>query len=191
MRVWIIAGVLAAAAAAAVPASAATLPERLAPCLACHGESGQSANKEVPSLGAQPKDFVLIQLFMFREKLRKVELMNEMVKGFSDDDLRAFSEAIAKLPAPKPAADPADPARIERAKALAAQHRCNVCHKQDFSGQDQVPHLADQREDYLLKALRDYKSNARAGYDATMAEVIQPITDENIVDLAHYLARVK
>jgi len=171
-----------------IPASAAPLEERLAPCLACHGEHGQSENKEVPSLGAQPKDFVLIQLFMFRQKMRKVELMNDMTKDLSDDDLRAFSEKIAALPAPKPPAEPGDAARSERAKALVAQHRCAFCHKPDFSGQDQVPHLAAQREDYLLKALRDYKSNARAGYDATMAEVVQPLSDENFVDLANYLA---
>ena len=37
---------------AALPAAAATLEERLAPCLSCHGEKGQSANQDVPSLGA-------------------------------------------------------------------------------------------------------------------------------------------
>ena len=40
-----------------------------------------------------------------------------------------------------------------------------------------MPRLAAQREDYLPKALRDYKSAKRPGYDATMDEVIRPITD--------------
>ena len=48
-----------------------SLEERIAPCLACHGEKGQSANPEVPSLGAQTAPYVLIQLFLFREKLRR------------------------------------------------------------------------------------------------------------------------
>jgi cytochrome c553 len=42
-----------------------------------------------------------------------------------------------------------------------------------------------------LKALRDYKSGQRPGYDATMDEVIRPVTEQDIVDLAHYLARLK
>ena len=46
-----------------------------------------------------------------------------------------------------------------------------------------MPRLAAQREDYLLKALRDYKAGQRPGYDATMDEVIRPITDADIVDL--------
>ena len=176
---------------AAFPVAAATLEEKLAPCLACHGENGQSANAEVPSLGAQPKDFVLVQLYMFREKMRKVELMNETTKGLTDDELRAMSETIAKLPAPPPAPDAVDPARMERAKMLVNQHRCNFCHAATLAGQDQVPRLAGQREDYLLKALREYKSGARPGYEPTMASVVYPMTDEDFVELAYYLARVK
>jgi cytochrome c553 len=60
-----------------------------------------------------------------------------------------------------------------------------------FAGQDNVPNIADQREAYLVKALRGYKDNSRHGYDATMADVIAPITDEQILDLAYYIARVK
>jgi len=175
---------------AALPVAAATPEEKLAPCLACHGEKGQSANPDVPSLGAQPKDYLLVQIYVFREKMRKVELMNEVTKGLTDDDLRAMSEALAKLPAPMPSTEGADPARMEHAKALVTQHHCNFCHA-NLAGQDQIPRLAAQREDYLLKALREYKSGARPGYEPAMANVVQPMKDEDFVELAYYLARVK
>ena len=175
----------------AAPALAQSVTERLPVCLACHGEKGQSATPDVPSLGAQPKDYVLVQLYMFREKLRKVELMNEMAKGLSDDDLRVMSEAIAKLPAPVPPPDAGDPARIERAEGIVAQNRCNFCHTANFAGQDQVPRIAGQREDYLVKTLREYKSNARHGYDPAMASVVAPLQDQDFADLAYYLARAK
>jgi cytochrome c553 len=64
---------------AALPVSAATVDERLAPCLACHGEKGQSTVPDVPSLGAQPVFYLTIQLFMFREGMRVVEPMNAMM----------------------------------------------------------------------------------------------------------------
>jgi cytochrome c553 len=80
---------------------------------------------------------------------------------------------------------------MERARTLVAQNHCNVCHTPSFAGQDNVPHIADQREDYLIKALRGYKDNSRRGYDSAMADVIQPITDEQILDLAYYIARVR
>jgi cytochrome c553 len=172
-------------------AAAQTVQSRLPVCLACHGQNGQSENPGVPSLGAQQAFYVTVQLLMFRERMRVVDPMNEMAKGLSDDDLRAFADAIAKLPAPKPVEGPIDAARMDRARALVEQNHCNVCHTPSFAGQQNVPRIADQREDYLVKALRGYKDNSRRGYDAAMADVIATITDEQMVDLAYYLARVK
>jgi cytochrome c553 len=175
----------------ATSVSAETIAERAAPCLACHGAKGQSETENTPSLGAQQAPYALIQLFMFREKLRVFEPMNEMAKALSDDDLRTFSDFLATLPKPAPPADAGDPARLQRAQALVQQHRCNSCHNTDFSGKDNVPRIADQREDYLAKTLREYKDNSRHGYDATMAEVLQPVTPEQIADLAYFLARLR
>ena len=176
---------------AVLPVAAATLEERLAPCLACHGAQGQSAQPEVPSLGAQPAFYVMVQLYMFRERLRTVEVMNAMTQGLPDDDLRRMADDIAKLPPPRPVEEASDPARLERARALIQQHRCNFCHNPDFSGAQQVPRLAGQREDYLVKALREYKNNTRRGYDPAMAEVLYAINDEQILDLAYFLARIQ
>jgi cytochrome c553 len=172
-------------------ASAETIAERAAPCLACHGEKGQSETENTPSLGAQQAPYALIQLFMFREKLRAFEPMNEMTKALSDDDLRLFSDFIATLPKPAPPAEAGDPARLQRAQALAQQYHCNSCHKPDFSGGENVPRIVSQREDYLAKTMREYKDNSRHGYDATMAEALQPVTLEQIADLAYYIARVR
>ena len=170
--------------------AAAPPPEKLEPCLACHGATGQSVTENVPSLGAQPSKYTLIQLFMFREKLRPVEPMTELTKGWTDADLQQAADFIATLPPLKPTADPVDPARLERARALLEQNHCNVCHRPDFSGQENVPRLAGQREDYLLKALREYKSGARHGYEPTMAEVLQPVDDAQLVEFAYYLSRL-
>jgi cytochrome c553 len=174
----------------ASPLRAETIGERAAPCFACHGEHGQSQTENIPSLGGQQAPYALIQLFMFREKLRTFEPMNEMAKSFTDDDLRIFSDYIATLPKPAPPVDAGDPARMARGQALATQNHCNSCHKPDFSGGDNVPRLADQREDYLAKTMREYKDNTRHGYDGTMAEVLNPVTNEQIADLAYYIARV-
>jgi cytochrome c553 len=172
-------------------ATAETLEQRAAACFACHGEHGQSETENTPSLGAQQPPYALIQLFMFREKLRTFDPMNEMAKSLTDDDLRLFSEFIGKLPKPTPPADAPDPVRLQRAQALVQQHRCNNCHGADFAGRDNVPRLADQREDYLAKTMLEYKDNSRHGYDATMADVLQPVTKEQIADLAYFLARVR
>jgi len=175
----------------ALQTNADTLEARLAPCLACHGADGQSIIPDVPSLGGQPDFYLTVQLLMFREKLRVVEPMNQMMQGLKDDDLRSMAAYLAKLPPPKQVDGPVDPARMERARALIEQHRCNFCHNQNYSGEQNVPRLAGQREDYLTKALREYKNNTRRGYDASMADVLYPISDEQIGDLAYFLARIR
>jgi cytochrome c553 len=170
---------------------AETIQERAVPCLSCHGERGQSETGNIPSLGGQQAPYALIQLFMFREKLRIFDVMNEMAKPLTDDDLRSFSDFIATLPKPAPPADAGDPARLQRAQAIVTLNHCNSCHKADFSGGDNVPRIANQREDYLAKTLAEYKNNSRHGYDGTMAEVMQPVSPEQIADLAYYIARVR
>lgn len=162
--------------------------ERLQTCFACHGEKGQSENENVPSLGGLPSPYVLIQLYMFRERLRTAEPMNDMTQGLPDADLQKFADLIAKLPPPKPAETP-DRARAERARALVTANRCAFCHN-NFAGGDAVPRLAGQREDYLVRTLREYKAGKRTEYQPVMAEVMPRIADADILDLAHYLARL-
>jgi len=189
MRTLIAAAVIACALNAS--AHALSYEEKLPACLACHGENGISETPEVPSLAGMPADFTLIQLFLFRQGTRKVEIMNDLAKDMTDDDLRKFSEYFAKLPPPKASGSPADSQTAARAQAVIAANHCASCHNPDFSGREQMPRLAAQREDYLLKALRDYKGAKRPGYDATMDEVIRPVTEQDILDLSHYLARLK
>ncbi len=186
--------------AGSLPALGETTAERAAPCLACHGESGQSETPDIPSLGGQPAPYLLIQLYLFREKQRASELkkddpmiqvMSEMTKGFTDDDLRNFSDFVAKLPAPKPPADTGDAARMQRGSALITQNRCNSCHNLDLAGRENIPHIANQREDYLARTLREYKTNVRHGYDGVMAEVLAPVSEDQIADLAYYIARFR
>jgi len=189
----LVAGVALLALHAAFTGSAygADAPEaRLAACLACHGADGTSRTPGVPSLGGQPAYFITIQLYLFREKLRAVEPMNQMLLGAGNDDLRNMADALSRLPPPAPAGA-SDPERMAKARSLAEQHRCNFCHNADYSGAENVPRLAGQREDYLAKTLRDYKSGVRRGYDASMADVLHPLSDEDVLDLAYFLARVR
>jgi cytochrome c553 len=164
---------------------------RLAPCLACHGEAGRSTLPLTPSLGGQPSFFSITQLFLFRQGRRDNAPMIEIAKSLSDTDLRWFGDAIAKLPPPPPPDEGLDSARYARGAALSPQHRCNICHSADLAGQQQVPRLANQREDYLLKAMREFKSGQRKGYGGAMSVELKPIDDEGLSDLAHYLAHFR
>ena len=97
---------------------AVPLAERIQLCGACHGEDGNSKMENIPSLAGQPEFFMLNQLFLMREGVRKVEAMAPVVKDLKDGDLTALSEHYAKL-APKPSDEPIDPALVKRGQEIA------------------------------------------------------------------------
>ena len=43
-----------------------------------------------------------------------------------------------------------------------------------------MPRLANQREDYLLKAMREYKRGARIGYGAAMTQELATLSDADL-----------
>ena len=175
---------------ACAPAYAQAGADRLPACIACHG-AGTSQTEGVPSLGGQPSDYLLVQLYLFREGQRVVAPMNAMAEGLTDDDLRTVSDAIAAQPPPAAAEPALDAAKVEHGRGLAAKYRCGSCHSPDYAGQGQIPRLAGQRQDYLVKSLTEYKTNARAAYDPAMNAVAQEISADDIPVLAEYLAHFR
>lgn len=157
-------------------------------CLVCHGPAGRSEVALTPSLAGQPSFYAITQLFLFREGRRDNAAMTAVAKGMSDADLRGFADAIAKLPPPAPPATPGDPARIARGATLAVKAHCNGCHGHDYAGGQQVPRIAHQREDYLLRALQGFRAGTRLGYTNAMGEALAGMTPEQLDDLAHFLA---
>ena len=84
-----------------------------------------------------------------------------------------------------------NPDLSKKGAQAAAGRRCASCHTDNYAGTKAVGPLAGQREDYLVKALRDYKSGARSGGAmAAMADVAYPLSEEEIEALAHYLAHL-
>jgi cytochrome c553 len=157
----------------------------------CHCEHDTSETEVAPSPDGQQAPSAMIQLFMFREKLRVFGLMNEMTKSLTEDDLRTFSDLIAALPKPAPPADAGDAARMARGETLAKQNRCNTRHNTDYSGKESVPRIANQHEDYLAKTLAEYRDETRHGYDATIADVVLTVGVERIAELAYYIAHYR
>ena len=170
-----------------VYAQSGPLAEKLQLCGACHGEDGNSKLEKIPSLAGQPAFFVLNQLFLMREGVRKVEAMAPIVKDLKDEDLTSLSEHFAKLEA-KRSDETVDPALAKRGLEIATQRRCSSCHLPSLAGQEQMPRLARQRIDYLVDTLKSYRDNPRPGADTAMSAAIAGASDADITALAHYAA---
>ena len=163
--------------------------ERVQLCAACHGPDGNSVNPEVPSIAGQPKLFIENQLILFREELRRSDQMLPVVKGMKDPEIIKLAEHFSKLPAKPMESEKPDPVLAKRGIQRAKELRCGICHLSDFSGQNQIPRLAGQREAYLAAEMRAYRDGKRTGGDTIMAAALYGVSDADIKSLAHYLSR--
>lgn len=160
-------------------------------CVGCHGENGISTMENMPSLAGQPDQFIQWQLVYFRAGSRKNEQMQPIAQEITNEDIRNLGAYFASLPPPKNETPDDDPELSKKGALSAAGRRCGSCHMDNYAGTKGVARLAGQREDYLLKALRDYKTGRRSGAQAAMAEIAFPLHEEEIVALSHYLANLK
>jgi cytochrome c553 len=164
--------------------------EKAEVCIGCHGENGISQMENIPSLAGQLDQFVQWQLVFFRAGARKNEQMQPIVEQLSNEDIRNLGAYFASLPPFKGGKDD-NPDLSEKGKQAAAGRRCASCHTDTYVGTKAVARIAGQREEYLVKALHDYKSGVRSGgAQAAMADVAYPLSDEEITALAHYLAHL-
>jgi cytochrome c553 len=156
-------------------------------CVACHGPGGVSQNPLFPVLAGQTPRYLYLQLKDFKEGRRKEPLMEPVIADLSRQDMFDLASFFAaqKLP---PNAFKADPARAARGKAKADEVLCTMCHLGGFIGQNEIPRVAGQHYEYVVKQMRDFKAGRRTNDAGNMASVSKTLSDRDIEDLAHYLS---
>ncbi|MCL6608165.1 MAG: hypothetical protein K6T74_08755 [Geminicoccaceae bacterium] len=161
------------------------LAELVPMCLACHGENGVPNYAESPVIDGQHEGYTYIQLRDYKNGARKHEVMNEIVKDLSRQELRELAAFFAKRPWPRleQQAEEGDDILAER---LASAGMCKECHLDDYMGESTVPRLAGQLTSYLVATMRAFKTKERAN-NAAMSNLLDTYTDEEIDALARYL----
>jgi len=175
-------------AAAVAPAADPEAGRRKAQvCAACHGPDGNATIPGTPSLAGQPVFFTHWQLIKYRDGRRKDPQMSPLAEKLDDADMADLAAFYAAQPARgRPAAT--DAARVAAGRQLAEQHHCTSCHRPGLTGQQQAARLAGQDFDYLLRLLRGFKARTASDLDGTMTVATQPLQDDEIVSLVHFLA---
>jgi len=156
-------------------------------CIACHGPNGNSANAQFPILAGQTARYLYLQLKDFQEGRRKEPTMDPFVAKLSREDMLDLSAFFA---AQRPRAPPfkADEARSRRGKTKAEETLCTMCHLGGFMGQNEIPRVASQHYQYIVKQLKDFKAYRRTNDAGSMTSVAKTLSDRDIEDLGHFLA---
>jgi cytochrome c553 len=63
-----------------------------------------------------------------------------------------------------------------------------MCHLGGLKGQNEIPRVAGQHPEYVIKELKAFKARTRTNDAGNMTSVSQTLSEQDIEDLAHYIA---
>lgn len=169
---------------------AASGERKAAICFTCHGVDGNSGKANYPSLAAQTPLYIYYQLLQFREGRRVNAEMSPHAAKLTDADMKDIA-AFFSVQKSRGSDIKIDDVKVEAGKAIATRNHCGSCHMPNYAGQNHIPRVAGLQVDYLITQLRGFKSGARPDIDGTMASAAQPLSEQDIVDMAGYLASLK
>ena len=155
-------------------------------CDACHGPNGNAVIPANPSLAGQSWRYLYIELKDFNEDRRTDPVMTPISKVLSRDEMIALGNWYA---AQKPAVNQfkADSAKVAAGHKVTDAVLCAMCHGGGFSGQNEVPRVAGQNYDYVVKQLKDFKYRRRTNDAGNMTSVAHTLSDEDIENIAQYI----
>ena len=172
--------------AASAQTADAGMPAKAAACAACHGPGGASTQAMFPILAGQTARYIYLQLRDYQENRRTDPVMSPMAVGLTRDEMRELGEYFSKQKPPVQsfAAD-AEKARLGKVKS--DETLCTMCHLGALRGQNEVPRVAGQHYDYIVKQLTDFKARKRTNDAGSMTSVANTLSDKDIENLAHYI----
>jgi cytochrome c553 len=158
-------------------------------CAACHGPDGNSANPLYPVLAGQSWRYTYIQLRDFKEGRRTDPVMSPMAANLTRDEMVALGNYFAAK-TPRPVDFKPDAKRVEAGRKISDVVLCPMCHQGEFKGQNEIPRVAGQWPQYVTKQLQDFKARRRTNDAGNMTSVARGLSDDDIENLAHYIANL-
>lgn len=159
-------------------------------CAACHGPMGNSSNPEYPILAGQTARYLYLQLRDFKEGRRSDPRMSPLAAGLSREDMLDLADYFAAQ-RPEPVPFSADAAKVDAGRRKASSNLCTMCHLGGFSGQNEMPRVAGQHYQYIVKQLNDFRARRRTNDAGNMTSVTKGLSDEDIEELSAYVATLQ
>jgi cytochrome c553 len=151
-------------------------------CLGCHGIEGYKnayPMYSVPELRGQNAEYIVIALHGYRDGDRAHITMHSQTESLSEQDM---ADAAAYLAGKPLAASGKPPGAVPQAAQL-----CVSCHGENGIAVAPIyPSLAGQHEDYLVRALNEYKHGGRK--NPVMKGFAANLKDEEIAQIAAYFS---
>lgn len=155
-------------------------------CHGCHGVPNYKnawPSYSVPRLGNQNLKYLTVALAEYASGERPHPTMHSQAASLSAQDREDIAAYLH--------AEGVDPAVEVVGTPPAATQTCVQCHGANGAKalSDDYPALAGQYPDYIVQALRDYKSGKRK--NAIMAGIIAGVDEKDFETIAHFFSRQK
>jgi cytochrome c553 len=157
-------------------------------CIFCHGYEGNARAQTYPRLAGQPEAYLKKQLKAFAAGERTDATMESLAASMSDREIDGLAAHFAKTTPVANATFNADATRAARGEALVKANNCAACHGGKLEGKDVFPRLAGQGYVYLRDQLTRFKAGARRDASGAMPAVTAALSDQDIEDVAQFLA---
>lgn len=163
--------------------------DKAAVCVACHGPDGNATVAQYPILAGQTPRYLYLQLKDFNEGRRKDPLMSPMAANLSKQDMYDLAAYFSQQK-PLPTNTKVESAKVTAGKQVADAALCPMCHLGGFSGQNEVPRVAGQHYEYVVKQLKDFRERKRTNDAGSMTAYAKSLTDDQIDALAQYITNL-
>ncbi|MBU2712158.1 c-type cytochrome [Zooshikella harenae] len=158
--------------------------ERAVLCGYCHGKDGNSVKNYIPNLAAQNPEYLVNQFEQFAKKQRKNYVMERLAASLSDSEKVNLALYFASLKVSSRTTE--HPELVAKGKSVFFCI-CYTCHGKDALGKENLPRLAGQPEDYIVKTLHYFKSGQKRNVDSPMPGIVTQLTDQEIKAVAAYI----
>ena len=169
--------------------------DKVATCVACHGQDGNSMVGLWPSLAGQNANYLVRQLQHIKSGKRSIALMAGLLDNFSKEDL----DDIAAFYASKNnTIGQAEADKVELGRKLYYSGSlekgipaCTACHSPKGKGNAPAgyPLLSGQQADYVTKSLKNYRSGERNNDESSqmMMAIAYKLDDVEIDALSSFI----
>lgn len=159
-------------------------------CAACHGVDGNSPSGQFPVLAGQTSRYLYLQLKDFKEGRRQDQVMSPLVVNLTKEDMLDLADYFSSQ-TPLASNFKADSEKVAEGKTIADAALCTMCHLGGFTGQNEIPRVAGQHYEYIVKQLKDFRDKNRTNDAGNMSSVMRGLTDEDIDKLAQYITNLQ
>ncbi len=164
-------------------------------CSNCHSANGVSVSPMFPKLAAQPQAYLVAQISDFKAHRRADPNAKNYMWGFrhlSETQIQQIAAYFASQS--PPLAKPGNPLSVDKGRAIYSAGvpaqgvpACSACHGMHGEGAGEIPRLAGQHADYIVKQLMVYRQHGQRPRGEAMQLVSDKMSEQDMRSVAAFL----